>query len=289
MESVVAADRLIVGGDGLIGAALTRHLARSGPVATTTRRRAETGPDRPFLDLAESPSFWPVPPGATAWLLAAVTNQAACRADPVAARRINVEHVVALAERIVARGGFVVFASTNLVFDGARPFCPADAGLSPVGTYGRQKAEAEARLIALGPTVAIVRLSKVLTGASPLIAGWIAALKSGRPIAPFSDLICAPIPLGFAAEALVRIGEARRGGIYQLSGARDVSYADLAFTLARRLGVSPSLVQPTTSAAAGIRLDAAPRYASLDASRVAREFGLVSPPAEAVVDTWLDA
>lgn len=288
MESVVAADRLVVGGDGLIGAALARHLARSGPVLSTTRRHA-AGPMRPFVDLAEASTIPPLPPGATAWLLAAVTNQAACRADPVSTRRINVEHVADLARTLVGGGAFVAFASTNLVFDGTRPFCPAAAALSPIGIYGRQKAEAETRLLALGPSVAIVRLSKILTAATPLIAGWIAALKAGRPIAPLSDLICAPIPLGFAVDALVRVGESRRGGIFQLSGAQDVSYADLAFALARRLGVDSSLVRPTTSAAAGIHLEAAPRYASLDASRVAREFALTPPTIEAVVDTWLDS
>jgi dTDP-4-dehydrorhamnose reductase len=280
---------LVVGGDGLIGRALTRRLETEGcAVLATTRRRGCAGGQRPHLDLADDPSGWTPPrPIAVAFLLAAASNQLSCCADPESSRRINVDHTVALARRLVGLGVFIVFTSTNLVFDGEAPRYGTCAVPHPTGEYGRQKAEAERALLALGPGVAVVRLTKVVAAEMPLIGRWVDALKAGRPVEAFTDLICAPMPVGFVAEALARIGAQRKGGLFHLSGADEVSYADLARSLARRLGADTRLVHPTTSVAAGVALQALPRHSSLDARDVAEAFALPPPRLDAVVEACL--
>lgn len=280
---------LVVGGDGLIGRTLTRQLARDGiTVLATTRRRGVAGPQRPYLELAQDPSRWvPPQPVSVAFLLAASANQLSCCADPGASRRINVDHTAALARNLVAQGVFVVFTSTNLVFDGEVPRYPTCAAPAPTSEYGRQKAEAERRLLALGEQVAVVRLTKVLAADMPLIGGWIEALRAGRSVEAFSDLICAPMPVGYVAEALARIGAARKGGLFHLSGADEVSYVDLAQTLATKLGADRSLVRATTSAAAGVSLQTLPKHSSLDAHAVADAFALPPPSLDTVIESCL--
>ncbi|HEX2113385.1 MAG TPA: sugar nucleotide-binding protein [Alphaproteobacteria bacterium] len=276
---------LVVGGDGLIGRALVRRLEADGrAVLATTRRRGCTGPRRPHLELAQDPSDWiPPEPVSVAFLLAAAANQLSCCADPAAARRINVDNTVALARRLLSLGAFVVFTSTNLVFDGEQARYPVFAEPRPTSEYGRQKAEAERALLALGSRVAVVRLTKVLAAELPLIGGWVEALKAGRPVEAFTDLVCAPMPVNFVAEALARIGARGKGGLFHLSGADEVNYADLAVAFARRLGADPSLVRPVASAEAGVRLQAIPRHSSLDASGSEGALGLAPPPIEAVL------
>ena len=280
---------LVVGGDGLIGRALVRHLSGEGrDVLATTRRRGLAGPTRPFLELSRDPSGWaPSQPVEVAFLLAASANQQSCCADPAVSRRINVDHTVALARGLVAQGAFVVFTSTNLVFDGEAPRYPTCASPTPTSEYGRQKAEAEQALLALGAPVAVVRLTKVLAADMPLIGGWIEALKAGRPVDAFSDLICAPMPVGYVAQALTRIGAAGRSGLYHLSGADEVSYVDLARSLASRLGADRTLVRATTSAAAGVALQTIPKHSSLDAHAVADAFTLPPPSLDAVIESCL--
>jgi dTDP-4-dehydrorhamnose reductase len=280
---------LVVGGDGLIGRALVRRLEGEGrAVLATTRRRGCAGPLRPHLELAQDPSAWAPPsPVSVAFLLAAAANQLSCCADPVAARRINVDSTVALARRLVSLGAFVVFTSTNLVFDGEQARYPTCAAPHPTSEYGRQKAEAERALRALGPRVAVVRLTKVLAADQPLIGGWVEALRAGRPVEAFSDLICAPMPVDFVAPALARIGAHRKGGLFHLSGADEVSYADLARSLATRLGADPGLVRPTTSVAAGVRLQSLPRHSSLDAQEAAAALSLQPPALDAVIESCL--
>jgi dTDP-4-dehydrorhamnose reductase len=280
---------LVVGGDGLIGRALVRQLAGEGrAVLASTRRRGVAGPGRPYLELAQDPSDWTPPqPVAAAFLLAAASNQLSCCTDPEISRRINVDHTVALARRLVGQGAFVVFTSTNLVFDGDAPCYPTCASPTPTSEYGRQKAEAEQRLLALGSAVAVVRLTKVLAADIPLIGGWIEALKAGKPVNAFSDLICAPMPVGYVAQALARIGGAGKGGLFHLSGADEVSYVALAQTLAARLGVDRGLVRATTSAEAGIVLQTIPKHSSLDAHAVADAFALPPPSLDAVIESCL--
>lgn len=278
---------LVVGGDGLIGRALARRLDGEGrTVLATTRRHGCAAARRPHLELAQDPSAWTPPqPVSVAFLLAAAANQLSCCADPAASRRINVDHTVALARRLVELGAFVVFTSTNLVFDGEEARYQTCAAPHPTSEYGRQKAEAEQALLALVPRVAVVRLTKVLAAEMPLIGRWVESLKAGQPVEAFTDLICAPMPVDFVAEALARIGAQGKGGLFHLSGADEVSYADLARSLARRLGVDGALVRPTTSTAAGVTLQSLPKHSSLDAQDVAESFSLPPPHLDAVIES----
>ena len=85
-------------------------------------------------------------------------------------------------------------------------------------TCGLSITEAERALLALGSGVAVVRLTKVLAAELPLIGRWVEALKAGKPVEAFTDLICAPMPVDFVAEALARIGAQQKGGLFHLSG-----------------------------------------------------------------------
>src|SRR5690606_26325829 len=114
------------------------------------------------LDLADDPPRWRLPEDvAVAFLCAAVTALRSCEADPAGTARANVEHTARLASMLVGRGAFVVFLSSNLVFDGSEPRRRADAPTCPATEYGRQKAAAEGALLAMGG-VSIVRLTKVV-------------------------------------------------------------------------------------------------------------------------------
>jgi dTDP-4-dehydrorhamnose reductase len=258
--------RLVVGGDGVLGAALVDALIAAGRDVVATTRRAPPTPGRLLLDLAAPLVDWPaLPRVACAWLCAAVTSQAACERDPQGSWRVNVEQTVALAERLARDGARVVFLSTSQVFDGSRARrTPADPP-SPLTEYGRQKAAAEARLrAALGSRLVIARLTKVVAPDAPLFRGWLTALRRGETIRAFTDLRCAPLPLAWVAQALVRLGAQPVAGIVHLSGERDVSYHEAACHLARRLGVDPALVQPGSAVEAGLPAGLRPAHTTLE-------------------------
>jgi len=279
---------LVVGADGLLGGALWRYwLAAGRPVlATSLLEIPEAGPVV-RLDLNQGEEAWPKLPACRAAVLcAAIAGLAQCRQQPAATRRVNVTQTLALARRLADQGCFVVFLSTNLVFDGSRPWRRADEPTCPMTEYGRQKAEAEAGLATLGDRAAVVRLTKVFHPDLPLLRGWRESLQAGRPIQPFADVVCAPIRLEATIRCLAQVAERCLPGIWQLSATADISYAAIAQRLARHGGCDPALVRPQPARTAA-DLEHKPRFTTLDATRAARELGFAIQSPEAVVDDAL--
>lgn len=275
---------LVVGGDSEIGAALYRRLAALGrPAAATTRRRELAGPRRPFLDLAAPLDGWKPPEGTRSTCIAvAIARLAACAADPRASAAINVTGTLALAEQLIARGIHVLCLSSNQVFDGTTPHVAADTPTCPVSEYGRQKARTESALKAhmeRGAPIAILRLAKVLSPAMPLLRGWAEALAAGQRVRAFGDMTMAPTPIDVVVDVIVALMREEARGIFQLTGPRDASYADIARYLAIRIGADPALVEPV-SAAALMPAGALPFHTTLDSTALRNAYGLAVP------DVW---
>jgi dTDP-4-dehydrorhamnose reductase len=280
---------LVVGGDSEIGASAHRALRLEGKaVAATTRRRDRIAPDRPFLDLAAPLQSWQPPRGTqAACLCAAIARLAACASDPQGSARINVTQTVALAEKLLARDVYVLFLSTNQVFDGSVPHTPADAPRAPQSEYGRQKARAEAALQELmgrGAPVAILRLAKVVSTPMPLLEDWMRKLAAGTPIRAFNDLTLAPTPTEMVCAAISALLEDRASGIFQLTGPRDVSYAEVGRFLAGSLGADPALVEEASARAGGLPEGATPANTTLDSSLMRERYGFAIPDVWQVVE-----
>ena len=280
---------LLVGGDSEIGAATNRFLTAQGhAVAATTRRPDRVAVDRPTLDLAAPLDVWE-PPAETrsACIFAAMARLAACAADPVGTAHINVTQTLTLVERLIARGIHVLFLSTNQVFDGNTPNTPADAPTCPVSEYGWQKARVEAALrehLRGGAPVAILRLAKVVSRGMPLIDDWTAALSSGREIRAFHDMTLAPVPTEIVSSAIGALLHDRASGIYQLTGSRDVSYAEIGRFVAGSLDADPALVTEISALEAGLPNGATPRHTTLDSSLLRDRYSLDVPDAWQVIE-----
>ena len=278
-----ASVELVVGADGTIGGPLFRAIAAAGrPVVGTTRRKDSQ--EFEHLDLANPSASWNGPPVAVAYLCAAMTNLDACDRDPVGSARINVEATLRLAESLLRQGSFVVFFSTNHVFDGSRPLRKPEEPTCPFNEYGRQKAAGEQQLLALENT-AVLRLTKVIGPTVPLFDRWIAAVRAGQTIRPFADLSLAPVKLARVLKAAQAIGSGRCPGIHHLSGDEDLSYDDAARIGLGVLGMDLSLLSPGYWRESGSAQIAPPRFSSLD---VTRTIALLNEPIESSSQTVRD-
>ncbi|MCL4788753.1 MAG: sugar nucleotide-binding protein [Verrucomicrobia bacterium] len=279
---------LIVGTEGLLGSTLLALGRRHGlNVFGTMIEPDKANPQILQLNLSKELGEWSPPAGCRAAILcAAITSLEACRRDPAGTRQINVTQTLRLTEKLLAAGVFVVFISSNLVFDGTQPLRRAEEAVCPMTEYGRQKAEVERAFTAFGGKVAIVRLTKVANPRWPLILGWIQAARSGQPVEAFGDFVCAPIPLDVTAYGLLKIAEGRLPGIWQFSADSDVSYAGIARHIVRRMNGDESLVKVV--ACQGGAFEHSPTHTTLDASRARRELGLIFPePLRVIEDTYL--
>lgn len=179
--------------------------------------------------------------------------------------------------------------SSDRVFSGRSPRTRADAPFAPASEYGRQKAEADRRLLEMfaeGGELAIVRFAKLVSRTHALFGAWRDSLCRGEAIRPFADMTMAPVTLDFAIAVLYKVILERRTGVFQASAESDVTYSQFAGDLAEACGAARELVIPISSVSATVDIDPPPPFTSLDVSRVRNEMNLI-PPTPKEVAEWI--
>ena len=276
---------IVIGGDGLVGSALAKALPEYSHVAYPTTRRKIPGDRRLRIDLSgPDVEQAPLPKADVAVFCAAINGFANCRVDPALSRQVNVVGTTALARRLVAQGTYVLLLSSTAVFDFRTPFVKADAPVSPLNLHGQLKSETEAHFLGLGQQAAVLRLTKVLANDATLFTTWIDALRRGKPTTAYSDIHIAPISINDAISAILAACSDQGTGIYQMSGARDISYFEALTHVAKRLGADPSLVRSARAVDAGIPPCDVAMFTSLDCSRLQAITGRAPPDPFAVLD-----
>jgi dTDP-4-dehydrorhamnose reductase len=270
---------LVVGADSHIGASLVSFLELIGADVTGTTRRKETANGRRlFLDLSnEDDMVLPVGRYDCMFLCAGIASLAACEDDPQGAYRVNVTNMLRLANRFHGNGGRTVFLSSNAVFNGKSVRPDEHSEYCASTEYGRQKALAESGLMALaGDTgsIAILRLTKVLSSMSGVAAEFVRQLKDGKPCRAFDNLLMSPVSLEYVLNALVKIASNKLSGVFHLSGAEEMSYAEFACRLAVHMNVNPSLVRRCSSADVDVTALFQPEHPALGMTRTINLLGI---------------
>jgi|TARA_B100000315_G_scaffold32934_1_gene27654 dTDP-4-dehydrorhamnose reductase len=244
----------------------------------TTRRESNGDKDRLFLDLALPQQDWPeLPETDAAVICTAMTRINECETDPDGTAVVNLHAPVALAEKLARRGTMVLFLSTTGVFDFTRPYRRHDEAPSPVSAYGRQKAEAEARILELDGKTAVLRLTKIMGLDMPLLNTWCTDLAAGREITAYEDAFIAPITAAFAARMSHEIVSREAEGVFHASGDEDQPYTALAGEMVRAMDVDASLVKTAEGELPHYPTANAPRYTTLDMSREEEMFEVPAP------------
>jgi dTDP-4-dehydrorhamnose reductase len=273
-------EALVVGGDGLIGHALYKHLVASGIDAQYSSRKSRLSKQNCiYLDLAKPARISRVPD--VVFMCAGITNLKQCESDPIGTRKINVDMSVQLMEDLHARGARIVYLSSQAVFDGNTPNLSSDSPTSATIEYGKQKSEVEKCVVEMGEGTAVVRISKVISCTAALIAEWLSSLNKGDAIHPFIDLALSPVSLRYLVSALMN--ESLKG-IVHISNEQQLSYADFASLLAETFDFSADLVQPIYIGDTDIDPIYNPKYTTLDMSRSTHSYGLKPQILEVVME-----
>lgn len=232
----------------------------TGQVATELKRLA---PDATFLGRAQADLSDPAACAAAirAARPTAVINAAAwtavdkAEAEEAAAEVVNGDAPTAMAQACAELGIPFVHISTDYVFDGAgeTPFTP-DHPTAPLGAYGRTKLKGEEGVRAAGGPHAILRTSWVFSAHGNNFLKTMLRLGAEREVIKVvDDQIGGPTPARAIAEGALKLvsllkDDPSKCGVYHLSGAPDVSWAEFARAIMVQACLECEVIDIPTSA-----------------------------------------
>jgi len=243
---------LIIGGDSYIGQTLGALLIGQGHNVVATQRK-ESQQDN-YLDLSS-----PLTNQAllsqqydTVVFLAAMTNISQCRNFPLQAQQLNVVNTLKLLNYFSQRNIFSIFMSTNQVFSCQQANMHWQTEYQPCSFYGELKAKVEQEILKQSLNVAIVRPTKVIGVNFLLFEQWLETLVNNKPLLAFKDHFIAPISLSFLCKQLLALIQAPNNTIIQLSGAKDISYYQLAQIFSEKLNYTQANITAISAADKGV-------------------------------------
>jgi len=183
---------------------------------------------------------------------AALTNVDLCEVEKETAWRINLHGTELIARLCKEFNCFMVFISTDYVFNGEKGLYSEEDQPDPINYYGYTKLKAEEAVRSILNDYCIVRTS-VIFGSKPAagkinFALWVLeSLKQKRRINVVVDQINSPTLNTNLAEVILEILDRKLMGLYHIAGATPISRYDFACLLAEELKLERELIQPTTS------------------------------------------
>lgn len=172
---------------------------------------------------------------------AALTDVDLCETDKNLAYRMNVQATKTLAESAGEVGAFVVYTSTDYVFNGSKGMYREEDATDPVNYYGYSKLLGESYCDSVARTC-------VIYGSRPAsnkvnFALWILErLRCGETVKVVTDQCITPTLNTNLALMVLELVERRHGGLYHLAGATWISRYDFAVELAKAFGLDENRI-----------------------------------------------
>jgi dTDP-4-dehydrorhamnose reductase len=281
---------VILGSNGLVGSSLVPYLKTCGH-DVLTHTRGDSGDLRG--DLTSADAVGNVLSGVAPDVivnLAALTDVDECELSPQTAYLTNVRIVENIATWISANGSasHLIQVSTDQVYGGRGPHKEHDVMLS--NYYGFSKYAGELAAARVASTVLRTNfIGPSQCRGKPSLSDWLVqSLVKGDAITVFDDVRFSPLSLTRLVEMIELAGRARQPGVFNLGSSDGISKADLAFALAKVLGLSEKQMTRGSSNARPLTANR-PKDMSMDSSRFEQLFGVRLPTVREVIKSMREA
>lgn len=184
---------------------------------------------------------------------AALTDVDKCETNKELAWKINVEGTRSIVEAAKASRTFLVYISTDYVFNGEKGSYTETDATDPINYYGVTKLKAE-KLVQNTLNEYCIARASVLFGSAPstgktnFVLWLLNKLKGNEEARIVTDQWNSPTLNTNMAEMTLEIIEQKLTGTYHLSGATRISRFDFARMLARIFSFDVNLIVPSLSA-----------------------------------------
>ncbi len=243
---------LVTGASGQLGSYVLRELRRRDSDAVAWSRSADVelfGYRCQSVDLREVDEVVAAFRAARPEVVihaGAMSGVGDCCQNPAEARRTNNAATRLLAELAERQSARLVYVSTDLVFDGTKPWYGETDCPSPLSVYGQTKAAAERSVLA-HPQHLVMRISLLfgpsINGRPSFFDQMIRALANGQSSKLFVDEWRTPLSLQLGAEGLLKAAASDFTGILHLGGTERMSRWEMGQRLAQLMGKDVQLCQ----------------------------------------------
>lgn len=164
------------------------------------------------------------------------------------AQRINIGGMKNIIKACKNSGAKLIYISSNAIFDGSNPPYREEDKPNPLNYYGQLKVQEEEMVRQSGLSYSIVR--------PILMYGWnlaverqnpvtwlIEALKENKPVKMVDDIFCNPLYVGDCVQAIWKIIELKKEGIFHAGGKDETSRYDFACITAEVFGLNKGLIK----------------------------------------------
>lgn len=175
-----------------------------------------------------------------------LTSVEKCEASPKVAHHINVQLSENVAEACAKLDLPLVHISTDHLFDGTASMVDETFSVEPVNVYGRTKAVAESRVLAVHPKAMVIRTNFYGWGTSyrhSFSDVIIEALRTGKELTLFHDVFYTPILVETAARAVHDLLDLNANGIFHVVGDERISKHEFGLKLAQKFMLNANLIK----------------------------------------------
>jgi len=220
---------LIVGGESQIGSYLINSKFGVKHRCVGTTRKKNSARNFLYLDLNLSAINVDFSEYDCIILCAGVTNINKCEEFASQSRLINELNTINLINQCATKNTFVIFLSSNSVFDGEKPFYKVTDTPNPNTNYAKQKLAVEHHILNNSSiNGCVLRLTKVISKDANFIARWNYEASRNMNIYCSRQRMLSPISLSEVAQALDILVTKKIKGLYHLSSKQEISYYDYA-------------------------------------------------------------
>ncbi len=182
---------------------------------------------------------------------AAYTNVDKSETEREAAWKVNVKAVEYLAEAARAIDAHLIHISSDYIFDGKNGPYSENTTPNPLGYYGRTKLASENALRISGCGYTILR-TNVLYGTAPegrpdFVKWVVKSLRDGNEIRIVTDQINNPTFIDDLVQAISKINEFNKTGIYNIGGREFLSRFDFTIKIADYFELNKTFIKPITT------------------------------------------
>jgi len=239
----------VTGSAGLVGQQVVKDLSKSNQVFSCYNESKPENGDSVKMDLKNyelvSSVLTEIKPDVVIHL-GAMTGVDICEKEKTAASEINTKATEIIAKECLKLNSFLVYVSTDYVFDGNFGMYKEGDVANPLGFYGKSKLEGEKAVQNFSTNWCIARTSTPF-GLHPTKKSFpmwvIENLQKQKQIDVLIDQFTSPTYIPNLSRMLIEISERRITGIIHAAGASKISRYQMASMVSDKLNLDGTLLK----------------------------------------------